>query len=69
MAPTRILRNIDEVRRSLGVSQDSLSDAAGIPRTTLRRKLKNPGTFTLDEAAGVSLALGIEMSDWLEASA
>ena len=69
MAPTLIRLDIETVRRSLGVSQDTLADAAGIPRTTLRRKLKNPGSFTLDEAARINLALGIEPSEWLEASA
>lgn len=63
MAPS----TLEELRRSSGVSQNDLADAAGIPRTTLRRKLKKPGTFTLDEAAGISLALGISADAWLEA--
>jgi hypothetical protein len=44
---------------------DLLADAAGIARTTLRRKIKQPGTLTLDEAAGVSQALDIKPPQWV----
>lgn len=42
-----------------GISQEELADKTDIPRTTLRRHLKDPGKFTLDQFAAVCAVLDI----------
>lgn len=63
MAPRKTVKTIDiDVMKALRTAEVSvlhLSDVTGIPRTTLRRKLLNPGTFTLNEYALVSAHLGL----------
>lgn len=61
MAPTapRFSIDLDAYRKQAGISILALSDLTGIPRTSLRRKIKNPGQFTLDEFARVRAVLSI----------
>ena len=40
---------VEAARIKAGFSLLGLSDATGIPRTSLRRKIQNPKTFTLAE--------------------
>jgi transcriptional regulator with XRE-family HTH domain len=61
-------RKIDAKRLELGFTQVQLADLAGIPRTTLQRKMRNPGTYTLDEIAAISTALGVTADYWLAAA-
>lgn len=61
--PTSEPQSIDSRRQELGLTQVELADLSGIPRTTLMRKLRNPGTFTLDELAALSVALNADY--WL----
>ena len=59
MAPFRIDVDLDTYRRSAEMSTLELSDKTGIARTSLRRKMKNPGQFTIDELAAVAAVLDI----------
>lgn len=52
--------DFEKQRREAGLSVSALSDLSGIPRTTLKRKLLNPGTLTLNEAAALHAALAGE---------
>jgi DNA-binding phage protein len=51
--------DVDAAIAASGMSVHQLADKTGIPRTTLRRKLKKPGTFTLDEYAELAHALNL----------
>jgi len=65
---TRIAGSIDAYREQRGISLDDLAAATGIPRTTLARKIRNGGLFTIDELDAVSAALEVPTSSWLVAS-
>lgn len=57
MAPShkvRISVDPESYRLKRGMSKLELSDKSGVARSTLRRKLKNPGLFTIDELATLS---------------
>lgn len=58
-SPKTITVDVDAAIATSGMSVHTLSEVTGIPRTTLRRKLKKPGTFTLDEYAEIAAALNI----------
>ena len=57
--------DIERTRQTLNVSLLALSEATGIPRSSLKRKLANPGTFTLDQYVSVCTVLNI--STWATA--
>ena len=57
--PPRFTLNIEDYRLKSGITTLQLSDLTGIPRTTLRRRLAAPGTFTIDELATICDALNI----------
>lgn len=62
MAPNQtkhISIDVDKALRESGTTVLQLSEATGIARTTLRRKLRKPGTLTLDEAAEIISHLNI----------
>lgn len=59
MAPFRINADLEKFRRDAKMSTLELSDKTGIARTSLRRKMKNPGQFTIDELAAVAAVLDI----------
>ncbi|MCI9185339.1 MAG: helix-turn-helix transcriptional regulator [Lachnospiraceae bacterium] len=42
-----------------GLNQTTLAKKVGIDRSTLNRKLKDGGTFTIEEANKIAIALGI----------
>jgi cyanate lyase len=54
--------DLDEAIKSAGISVHTLADMTGIARTTLRRKIKRPGTLTLDEYAELAAALKLSES-------
>lgn len=45
----QITTRINALREAHGLSESQLADASAIPRTTFRRRLVAPGTFTMDE--------------------
>lgn len=58
----------DQIRQGLqdqGRSPAWLSEATGIPRETLRRRLANPGQFSLADLDRIATALGISAFDLL----
>ena len=62
MAPLRKLQvrvDPESYRKLRGISQEELADKSGIARTTLRRHLKDPGKFTLDQFAAICAVLDI----------
>lgn len=46
-----------------GFNQATLAKQVGIDRSTLNRKLKDGGTFTIEEANKIAVALGISGSE------
>ncbi len=46
-----------------GLNQTMLAKKVGIDRSTLNRKLKDGGTFTIEEANKIAIALGISGSE------
>lgn len=59
MAQLRIRVDPESIRKQRGISQEELADKTNIPRTTLRRLLKEPGKFTIDQFADVCDVLDI----------
>jgi len=51
--------DIDKARRDAGITEVQLADITQIPRTTLRRKIRNPGTFTVIEFLAIAHALDL----------
>lgn len=51
---------VEKARREAGVPLLRLEHKTGIPRSTLRRKIDNPGTLTMDELKRVADALGAD---------
>ena len=43
-------------------SENSLAEATGIPRVTLRRRLADPEDLTLSEVTRIALAVGVKPS-------
>lgn len=62
--PTAVVINVEDVRRERAVSLLALSTATGIPRSSLRRKLANPDTFTLAEFSAIAAVLDIPTESW-----
>lgn len=59
LSNTRIKVDPESIRKQRGISQEELADKTNIARTTLRRLLKHPGKFTLDQFAAVCDVLDI----------
>jgi transcriptional regulator with XRE-family HTH domain len=57
---------INVIRKSLGMSDDTLASACGIARSTLRTKIRNVDLFTLGELKRIGPALGADYTTWLE---
>jgi hypothetical protein len=57
--PNPVTADVEQIRRDQNVSILALSTASGVPRSSLKRKLANPGTFTIDEYLSICDALGI----------
>lgn len=60
--------DVESFRIKAGMSVLQLSDKTGIARTTLRRKLAQPGLFTLNELAAIIAALNIPADAFAVAS-
>ena len=56
---------IDAVMTRKARSQKWVAEAANIPLTTFRRKLKDGSTFTLAEVLSIALALEVSPTDLL----
>lgn len=66
---TDMLSGVPEPFRSLladaGHSHNSLAAAAGIPRSTLGRRFRDPQTFTMRELLAIAEVLGVSPADLL----
>lgn len=60
---------INIVRQELGLTDDALAIESGIPRSTLRTKIRNIDLFTLGELKRIGPALGVDYKSWLEEAA
>lgn len=56
-----VAESVDHLMDEAGESLLSLSTKTGIARTTLRRRLQNPTSFTVRELELVALALGTDV--------
>lgn len=62
----QITDRITSLRLAAGLSESRLADSSAIPRTTFKRRLVNPASFTLAELENVAAVLGVEPSSlWL----
>lgn len=62
----RIAEAVRELMETQGVSQLALSEATGIPRATLIRRLNGHASFTVAELADVAAQLGVRPSQLLQ---
>lgn len=53
----QITTRITALRQASGLSESRLADSSAIPRTTFKRRLVNPATFTLGEMERLAEAL------------
>lgn len=60
---------INIVRLELGLTDDALAIESGIPRSTLRTKIRNIDLFTIGELKRIGPALGVDYKSWLEEAA
>lgn len=51
--------DLESFRVAAGMTEQQLSDETGIPRTTLRRKLRRPDTFTIAEFRAIAVVLNV----------
>lgn len=54
--------DLEKYRKDAGLSEEQLSDATGIARSTLRRKLRDPSSLTVAEFIKVTKALNVPES-------
>ena len=52
-----------------GLTLLGLSEATGIPRTTLTRRLSGVSSFTVEELEALARELGTDVSDWMRQGA
>lgn len=57
---------INSLRIELNLSDGALAADSGIPRSTLRTKIRNVDLFTVAELKRLGLALGVDYTTWLE---
>jgi transcriptional regulator with XRE-family HTH domain len=60
----QITARITSLREAAGLSESRLADNSAIPRTTFKRRLINPATFTLAEIESLAGVLGVDVG-WL----
>lgn len=60
----QITTRIKALREAAGLSESRLADNSAIPRTTFKRRLVNPATFTLAEVERLAKVLGTDPG-WL----
>lgn len=58
----RTTEAVNQIRREASISVLALSKATGIPSTTLDRKLRGIGEFTIREASAIAAALDLTLS-------
>jgi plasmid maintenance system antidote protein VapI len=63
---SRKYKDVDKIRRDFGISFDDLADEVTMAKTTLRRKIRTPGSFTLDEAYDIAAVMGSTPDSWNE---
>ncbi len=61
---TYIATRINALREAAGLSESRLADNSAIPRTTFKRRLVDPASFTLAEFERLAGALDVEPG-WL----
>lgn len=59
-----ITTRINTLREAAGLSESRLADNSGISRTTFKRRLAYPASFTLEEMERLALALDTD-AGWL----
>jgi transcriptional regulator with XRE-family HTH domain len=59
-----ITARISDLRTAAGLSESRLADSAGISRTTFKRRLGHPASFTLEEIERLAGVLDTDPS-WL----
>lgn len=59
-----ITTRINSLREASGLSESRLADVSAIPRTTFKRRLVDPSSFTLREIERLASALGTDPG-WL----
>jgi len=64
---TEIAAGVETLRSSRGIPVARLSDATGIPRTTLARKLPRGDDFTVSELRAISIILDVPLTYWFGA--
>lgn len=57
-------RRVSDSFRASGLALNALAEAAGIPRTTLRRKLSGAAEFTITELIRLAIALDADLDAW-----
>lgn len=55
----RIVLDVETHRVNAGMTKLELADRTGIPRTTLRGLLRNPGQLTFDQAYKIARVLNL----------
>ncbi len=66
---TRVAEAVREAVAARGISQIALSEATGIPRVTLIRRLNGHSPFTIAELAAIAEHLGVTVSDLVAVAA
>jgi len=56
----QITARIIALRMAAGLSESRLADDSAIPRTTFKRRMVDPSSFTLAELESVAGVLGVE---------
>lgn len=68
VTPPTTLTVAERVRSAMvekGLTPKGLADDAGIPRTTLNRRLTGKSSFTLNELDAIAPSLGVTAADLL----
>lgn len=60
---------VEAARTSAGIGKDRLAEQAGIPQTTLKRRLSGASPFTVEELERIAQTLGVEIGSLLQVSA
>lgn len=64
-----VAKNVTAAIDSAGQTQVSISEATGIPRTTLIRRLAGHSPFTIAELGRIAEVLDVEVDDLLRKTA
>lgn len=59
---------VKEIRKSLGITQVMLAEAAGVTQSTISKLELNRGHGTLANLSSIAVALGVEVVDLFEPS-